>query len=188
VNKQAFRILGIAPTEDGRAIRAAFLRLARIYHPDRFVDMPDDVRGEAERRMKEATIAYESLRAAKSAPKAEPDDEIDEAEVAKRALKFREVAARQREKEKLDRERWSRWEKVEEIARKRAKLESDMAARVADEVDGSPAPGGSSNGSNGSAPKEPRPVKAPKPTTRETLASRLDAARRGETSPLVKRN
>ena len=185
MSKQAFRTLGIAPTEDGRAIRAAFLRLAKIYHPDRFVDMPDDVREEAERRMKEATIAYESLRASKKDAPAKPDDEIDELEVQKRAMKFREVAARQREHERLDREKWLRWERVEEIARKRAKLEADLAHRVAEEVEDPPADG---NGSSAKKPQEPRPVKAPKPTSRETLAERLDAARRGENAPLEKRN
>lgn len=179
MNKQAFRILGIAPTDDGRAIRAAFLRLARIYHPDRFSDMPDDVREEAERRMKEATIAYESLRASKNT-KPDPGDQIDEAEIKKRAVKYREVAARKREKEALDQERWRRWEKVEEIARKKAKLEADMAARVAEEMDGGPA-------AEKEPPREARPVQPPKPAARDTLADRLGAARRGETSPLVRR-
>jgi curved DNA-binding protein CbpA len=181
MNRHAFRILGIAPTDDGRAIRTAFLRLAKIYHPDRFVGQPDDVREEAERRMKEATVAYESLRGAKK-PQPEPDEEIDESEVHNRAMKYRETAAKRREKEKLDRERWSRWERVEEIARKKAKLEADMAARVADEVDESGV------GSNGSTSSEPRPVKPPGPMTRDALAERLNAARRGEESPLVKRN
>jgi curved DNA-binding protein CbpA len=184
VNNQAFRILGIAPTEDGRAIRSAFLRLAKIYHPDRFVDMPDDVREEAERRMKEATIAYEALRGSKNEPAPQPEDEIDEQEIKKRAAKYREVAARQREKEKLDREKWRRWERVEEIARKRAKLESDLAARVAEEADGVPV---NTNGSAAKESKEPRPVKGPKPPTRDTLSERLNAARRGETAPLAKR-
>jgi len=63
---QAFEVLGIPPTEDGRAVRAAFRRLAKIYHPDRFVEMPSDVRDEAERRMKEATTAYELIRSRKT--------------------------------------------------------------------------------------------------------------------------
>jgi curved DNA-binding protein CbpA len=179
MNKQAFRILGIAPTDDGRAIRAAFLRLARIYHPDRFSDQPDDVREEAERRMKEATIAYESLRASRPTS-ALPEDQIDEEEIKKRAVKYREVAARKREKEALDEERWRRWERVEEIARKKAKLEADMAARVAEEIDGASA-------AKEAPPPEPRPVQPPKPAPRDSLADRLGAARRGETSPLVRR-
>ena len=63
MQSQAFETLGIEPTIDGRAIRAAFVRLARIYHPDRFAGQPPDVRSEAERRMKEAAAAYELLRA-----------------------------------------------------------------------------------------------------------------------------
>jgi len=182
MGNQAFQILGIAPTEDGRAIRAAFLRLARIYHPDRFVDMPADVREEAERRMKEATVAYEALRSVNNGAKPKPDDEIDEQEVHKRALKYREVAERNREKEERDRERWRKWERVEEIARKKAKLEADIAARVAEEVDGAP------NGAAKSRPVDPAPIKPPARPVRDPLAERIDAARRGETSPLVKRS
>jgi curved DNA-binding protein CbpA len=33
--KKEFEILGIPPTSDGRVIRAAYVRLARTYHPDR---------------------------------------------------------------------------------------------------------------------------------------------------------
>ena len=181
MSNQAFRILGIAPTKDGRAIRDAFLRLARIYHPDRFVDMPDDVREEAERRMKEATAAYESLRVAKKeTPSA--DEVLDEAEVRKRAVKYREMAAKKRDTEEKDRARWERWERVEETARKKAKLEADMAARVSEEIEGSPivnaGPKPDANGA-GSKTKEDR--------KRDPLADRLDAARRGETAPLVPR-
>ena len=113
MSNQAFRIRGIAPTKDGRAIRDAFLRLARIYHPDRFVDMPDDVREEAERRMKEATVAYESLRSTKRDERSS-DDEIDEAEVHKRAVKYREMAETKREREEKDRVRWERRDRTQE--------------------------------------------------------------------------
>jgi len=182
MRNQEFRILGIAPTDDGRAIRAAFLRLARIYHPDRFVDMPHDVQDEAERRMKEATNAYEALRTASNGAKANPEPEIDEQEIHQRALRYREVVERKREKEDRDRERWRRWERVEEIARKKVKLEADIAARVASEVDDPPT----------NAPQarqaEPAPIKPPARPVRDPLAERIGAARRGETSPLVRRS
>jgi hypothetical protein len=181
MRNQAFKILGIAPTDDGRAIRAAFLRLARIYHPDRFVDQPEDVRDEAERRMKEATVAYESLRSARKGAAPNPEDEIDEEEIQKRALKYREIAERRREKEARDRERWRRWEMVEEIARKKAKLEADIAGRVASEVDDSRVD------SPESRPVDPAPIKPPSRTTRDQLNERLDAARRGTTSPIARR-
>ena len=67
MQSQAFQTLGIEPTIDGRAIRDAFVRIARIYHPDRFAGQPDDVRLEAERRMKEASAAYELLKVSNSA-------------------------------------------------------------------------------------------------------------------------
>jgi curved DNA-binding protein CbpA len=181
MRNQAFQVLGIAPTDDGRAIRAAFLRLARIYHPDRFVGQPEDVREEAERRMKEATVAYESLRAANKGAAPKPEDEIDEREIHKRAAQYREIAERRREKEAGDRERWRRWERVEAIARRKAKLEADIAERVASEVDGSPVDAPESR------PVDPAPIKPPPRATRDQLNERLDAARRGVTSPIARR-
>jgi curved DNA-binding protein CbpA len=174
---KAFEILGIAPTDDGRAIRSAFLRIARIYHPDRFADMPDDVRSEAERRMKEATAAYESLRVASSqTPKKRR--QFDEVEMRERAQRKRQEIVAKREREEHDRARWRRWEEAERSARERAEVEADMAAYLADEPEG-----GYSNGRLREKPK-PTPLDEGE-RKRDPLAERLDAARRGETAPLV---
>jgi curved DNA-binding protein CbpA len=132
---QAFVILGIEPTDDERVIRSAFLRLARIYHPDRFVDMPDDVRAEAERRMKEATLAYESLRAVKPADEPPPPP-IDDEELRRRALRYREAAEKKKAMDEYDRARWRNWEEAEKRARDKAKIEADIAARLEYEVNG----------------------------------------------------
>lgn len=177
---QAFKVLGIAPTEDGRAIRAAFLRIARIYHPDRFVDGPDDVRKEAERRMKEATIAYESLRATNKAP-AKKRPAIDEKELERRAKRFREEIEAKRLRDERDRARWMRWEAAEARAREAAELEAEMAAHLSDEA----------GGTNGHVrprrfePADPAPIESKEPPTRDPLSERLNAARRGMTNPLV---
>jgi curved DNA-binding protein CbpA len=176
MGNQAYQVLGIAPTADARAVRAAFLRIARIYHPDRFVEGPDDVRLEAERRMKEATLAYESIQSATKAAKKHP--KIDEKKLQARAKKFREEIEAKRIRDERDRARWMRWEAAEQQAREAAEVEAEMAARIESDVDGtaprrrvheSPEPAIENNG----------------PKKRDPLAERLDAARRGVTSPLV---
>lgn len=179
--KQAFAILGITPTDDGRVIRSAFLRLARIYHPDRFVDMPDDVRGEAERRMKEATIAYESLRTTKRADEPPSLPPIDDAELQRRAAKYREAAEKKKSMDEFDRARWRKWEEAERIARDRAKREADIASRLEDEVNSLRV---RSDAKPTTDVAEPDAIPA-KRNGKSRLNERLDAAKRGETHPLV---
>jgi curved DNA-binding protein CbpA len=177
---KAFDILGIAPTDDGRAIRAAFLRIARIYHPDRFVDGPEDVRMEAERRMKEATAAYELLRSANPVS-TKSHGRFDEREVQQRAKKFRAEAEAKRLHDEHDRARWMRWDAAERRAREAADLESELAARIAEEVDDKGRP----NGTVFESSEERKTVESGERTSRDSLGERLDAARRGETAPLV---
>jgi curved DNA-binding protein CbpA len=177
MGNQAFQILGIAPTADARAVRAAFLRIARIYHPDRFVDGPDDVRLEAERRMKEATLAYESIQSATKAAKKHP--KIDEKKLQARAKKFREEIEAKRVRDERDRARWMRWEAAERHAREAAEAEAEMAARIESDVDGTSVPHRRVHESREPANENSEPKK------RDPLAERLDAARRGVTSPLV---
>jgi predicted RNA-binding Zn-ribbon protein involved in translation (DUF1610 family) len=43
-------------------LRAAYRRLAQIYHPDRYADAAADVRREAEERMKDLNSAYHAIR------------------------------------------------------------------------------------------------------------------------------
>jgi curved DNA-binding protein CbpA len=177
MSNQAFAILGIEPTTDGRIIRSAFLRLARIYHPDRFVDMPDDVRAEAERRMKEATIAYESLRTAKSKDEPPPAP-IDDAEIHRRAAKYREAAEKKKKMDEYDRARWRAWEEAEKRARDKARMEADIASRLEQEMNGF------------RVPSDAKPTtEAPEPEAlagkKSRFNERLDAAKRGEKHPLV---
>ena len=127
----AFKVLGIEPTTDGRVIRTAYVRLARIYHPDRFIGMSPDVRAEAERRMKEVTGAYESLRAVKrTAAAAAPRTRTkggakDPWEQARRA---REAVLARRLEQEQSRARWMLWEELERQARERARLEAQQAS------------------------------------------------------------
>jgi curved DNA-binding protein CbpA len=169
----AFKVLGIEPTTDGRIIRLAYVRLARIYHPDRFVGLPSDVRAEAERRMKEATAAYETLRAAKktaaaSAPastrrgKKDPWDEVRRAREA--------IVARRLELER-SRARWLLWEELERQARDRAAFEAQQASTWLDD--------------NGPSPRIPEPSEYPVEPERSGLSRRLEEARNGPSDALT---
>ena len=178
MQSQAFATLGIEPTIDGRAIRAAFVRIARIYHPDRFADQPDDVRLEAERRMKEASAAYELLRASNKAL-SQGQSVLNDKDLQERARAYRvAMEERQRDEEK-NRARWARWDALEKAHRDRAEQESALALAAMHEV-------------QGVSPGEPRParpstphVKAEPPqltarTPSSALKNRIEAARRKE--------
>jgi curved DNA-binding protein CbpA len=175
VQKEAFETLGIPPTIDGRAIRAAFVRFARIYHPDRFIGQPDDVREEAERRMKDAAAAYELLRASNKTH-TPPKPTINDKELRERARKYQEaMEARQRQDER-NRARWLRWEAIEQQARERVEAEAAVAAIIRE--------GNHAQASPGRVRPDADPVKkaskAPKPAS--AFAERLDAARRNTTA------
>ena len=173
--EDAFKTLGIEPTTKSRAIRDAYVRLVRIYHPDRFVGMPDDVRAEAERRMKELSAAYESLRAAKrkAAAKAPPTPasrrrKKDPWEDIKR---IREEAAQRRLQQEESRRRWLLWEELERQARERAEYEAGLVAL------GDDAPI--------MVPDAPKPAGDPEPES--LLSRRLKAARGTQGDSLIPR-
>lgn len=55
-------VLGVSPNASSAEVSEAYRTLAQIYHPDRYVGAPEDVRREAERRMKELNEAYKAAR------------------------------------------------------------------------------------------------------------------------------
>jgi len=129
----AFKILGIDPTNDGRLVRSAYIRLARIYHPDRFAGMPEDVRVEAERRMKEATAAYEELRSMKRTSDrlaADSDTSVFRNDLWERAKRARDTVETIRLEQERSRTRWLIWEELERQARDRADWEARMATQL----------------------------------------------------------
>lgn len=54
-------VLGVAPGADRATIRAAYIRLAKQYHPDRVAHLAPEFRELAEGKMKEFNAAYEAL-------------------------------------------------------------------------------------------------------------------------------
>lgn len=173
---KALDILGIPPTEDGRVVRSAFLRLARIYHPDRYAEAAPDVRAEAERRMKEATSAYGFLL---DAIRAEPlpTPAIDDEEMRERARVYHEAVQKKQTLDERDRDRWRKWEAAEQHARAKARREAEIAARLAYEATGGRVP------VSRPAASEEDPLAAE--VQPDSLGRRLEAAHRGERNPLV---
>lgn len=54
-----WEVLGVTPKATRAEITTAYRTLAYIFHPDRFVDAPDPVRDEAQRRMAQLNKAYD---------------------------------------------------------------------------------------------------------------------------------
>jgi len=176
MHERAFEILGIEPTTDGRAIRNAFVRLARIYHPDRFVGMSSDVCAEAERRMKEAVAAYEELRSAKrtaAAPRVPPAGGRKTKDAWVQARRAREAVLARRMENERSRARWTLWEELERQARERAEFEAQEAsAWIADD---------------GTTVRLPEPEGSVEAVP-SNLARRLAEARTGRTDSLSTRS
>jgi len=53
-----YAILGVAPDATHDQLRQAYRRLAKLWHPDRYVNAPPALRAQAERRMRALTAAY----------------------------------------------------------------------------------------------------------------------------------
>ena len=69
VQNSPHKIMGIASTANPVEIKAAYLNLARKYHPD--TEQNPELKKMKEEKMKEINVAYESLIAQKNIPKKE---------------------------------------------------------------------------------------------------------------------
>jgi hypothetical protein len=59
VSLAPFEVLGVSPTATPGEVKAAYLVLAQIYHPDRYQDASDDVKAASEERMRALNEAYQ---------------------------------------------------------------------------------------------------------------------------------
>lgn len=57
-----FDVLGISPMAEPAEITAAYRKLAKKYHPDKYAERPEKVRKAAEQRMQELNEAYKRAR------------------------------------------------------------------------------------------------------------------------------
>ena len=65
-----FEILGLSPTASDAEIKAAYLRLARQYHPDRFAGTPYEAA--AQEQMRRLNAAYDYVLNTRARPKKPP--------------------------------------------------------------------------------------------------------------------
>ena len=179
MQSQAFETLGIEPTVDGRAIRAAFVRIARIYHPDRFADQPEDVRLEAERRMKEASAAYELLKASTEIITS-GQSVFNDKDLQERARAYRKAMEEREREEQKNRARWARWDAIEKEARAKAAQESALALAAMNEVKGVKPEAARPAGPTSRPVVKADPPKLTPKTPSSALKSRIDAARKQE--------
>ena len=59
--EQALRVLGLAPSATGQAIKEAYLDLVKVWHPDRF-GSDARLRAKAQEKLKDVNAAFEQLR------------------------------------------------------------------------------------------------------------------------------
>jgi len=55
-------VLGLEPDASPAEIKAAYQKAIRENHPDRVADMSEDIRALAEKKTREATVAYDAIR------------------------------------------------------------------------------------------------------------------------------
>jgi hypothetical protein len=75
VTRDPFEILGIAQDATMAEAKAAYRRLAELFHPDRLQGVRDDVRAEGEQRMREITDAMRVVRSRLGRPLVAPGHE-----------------------------------------------------------------------------------------------------------------
>ncbi|MFN2427227.1 MAG: TerB family tellurite resistance protein [Candidatus Binatia bacterium] len=61
---EAFAILGLSPGASPAEIKQAWRELSKEHHPDRVTHLGEELRGEAEQRMRRINAAYDTLKAA----------------------------------------------------------------------------------------------------------------------------
>ncbi|MBY0375917.1 MAG: WG repeat-containing protein [Bryobacteraceae bacterium] len=67
-----FAVLDLKPDANAEDIKAAYVDLVKVWHPDRFTNESERLRQRAERKIKEINQAYEKIRQAKGLPMARP--------------------------------------------------------------------------------------------------------------------
>ena len=125
MTERAYEILGVDSTASDAQVRAAYRRLAQIYHPDRFGWASPEIRVEAERRMAELNAAFSEISRTRPAP-IDHEAELPEwwrpswDRVWVEEERWQEELKRRRTEDQQRRATHQRWEQIEKIYRQRA--------------------------------------------------------------------
>jgi hypothetical protein len=161
-----YKVLGVSPTASLQDCRAAFKRLAMIYHPDRFSTSDYKVREEAEVKMRELNAAFaEVVQRRNGAP--DPAEILSSQKWLAEWWQAREDARLEEEKRAV---LFARWDKVEEARRQREEAERESISAVWRSVYGEP--------EKPVTPEGPRPaLPAPSGSTSKSFHERLREAK-----------
>ncbi|HEX9712297.1 MAG TPA: J domain-containing protein [Actinomycetota bacterium] len=121
-----YSILGVTNNATADQIRAAYRRLARLHHPDRFAAAPPGIQRLAQRKMSDLNLAYGQIGPRSMQPKPDP---VASAYSIKR----------QRE-DMIREERFRRWQNAEHDAKERFERQSKAAAQAAGSAASAPPP------------------------------------------------
>lgn len=123
---EPFDVLGISPVASLEQARAAFKRLAMLYHPDRCAGSAESVRAEAEDKMRELNAAFAEL-VARRRGGPEPEEIL----ASERWLAdWWDARERTRLANEVRKARYKKWDEIEEKRRARAEAEADSIATV----------------------------------------------------------
>ncbi|MGZ4120445.1 MAG: J domain-containing protein [Actinomycetota bacterium] len=123
---RAYEILGIDPAASDAEVRAAYRRLAQIYHPDRFSSVRPEIREEAERRMMELNAAFAEICNIRPVRSGRDEEELPTGwraawdKVWQLEERWQEELERRRNEERARRAVHRRWEQIERVTRRRA--------------------------------------------------------------------
>lgn len=118
-----YEVLGISPQASLAEISAAYRTMAQIFHPDRFAGAPENVRTEAERRMKALNEAYSMVRS--GSPALAPTI-VDPEDAKRQAAEAARARQRQRSTRMAARDHQSRLR-----AARAARMQAEQTARSA---------------------------------------------------------
>lgn len=123
---EPFEVLGVSPVASLEEARAAFKRLAMLYHPDRYGDSAETVKAEAEAKMRELNAAFAEL-VARRRGGPEPEEILAS---EKWLADWWDARERNRLEEEERKIRFQKWDEIEQARLARTEAEARSIAAV----------------------------------------------------------